>query len=439
VELTNSTIFNATFDGMTFEKEVIFWGTIFQNSSFNETTFLGLADLSKTSFGNASFIGAVFSSPVTFDGAEFRDRVSFVDSQFQKDASFNEACFLDNADFNYTGFGYYTYFSGARFSNDAQFSDVRFLGPLDFTSSNIKGIANFFESQFGAASFSNPTFQGPARFGLARFASLSSFEGAVFSKEANFVLARFSDAAYFSQAHFNDSAILGMVKFEDIASFQNVTFVRQLNLKGAHISTMPLENSRFAEDSKINLNDSDFNRLKAHWDQIKDYVIYDPGVYLALVENYRGLGWNEDEDDCYYAYRQMEQSGKEIGWSKALDVIAWLSYGYGVRPGYTVVWALLTSNLCFDLLEREWHPQICPAASRKHRDRSCAREGHLKKCAVFQHHGIPFSEPHRFFARGQEQILRHNGRNTRLASPSSILSYLRPYNDQVKQRNLLRQ
>jgi len=342
LELTNSTIFNANFDGVTFEKEVIFWGTIFQNASFNETTFLALADLGKTSFGNACFIGAVFSSPVTFDGAEFRDSVSFVDSQFQKDANFNEACFLYNADFNYTSFGYYTYFSGARFSNDAQFSDVRFLGPLDFTSSDIKGTANFFDSQFGAASFSNSTFQGPARFGLARFAGLSSFGGAVFSKEANFVLARFSDAAYFSQAHFNDSAILGLVKFEDIASFQNVTFARQLNLKGAQISTMLLENSRFAEDTKINLKDSDFNRLKAHWDQIKDYVIYDPGVYLALVENYRGLGWNEDEDDCYYAYRQMEQSGKEISWSKALDAVAWLSCGYGVRPGYTVFWALLT-------------------------------------------------------------------------------------------------
>jgi len=32
------------------------------------------------------------------------------------------------------------------------------------------------------------------------------------------------------------------------------------------------------------------------------------------------------------------------------------------------------------------------------------------KRAVFQHHGIPFSEPYRFFARGQEQILRNNGR-----------------------------
>jgi len=98
-------------------------------------------------------------------------------------------------------------------------------------------------------------------------------------------LARFSDAVYFSESRFNDSAILGLVKFEDIASFQNVTFVRQLNLKGAQISTMLLENSRFAEDSKINLNDSDFNRLKAHWtrSKIMSYTILGiPGLGREL-------------------------------------------------------------------------------------------------------------------------------------------------------------
>jgi hypothetical protein len=341
-ELINSTILNATFDGVTFEKEAIFWGSTFRNASFNKTTFSANSDFSNASFGRASFTGAAFSLPVIFDGAEFLGGVSFVDSQFQKDASFNEARFLGDANFNYSTFGYYTYFSGAQFSKDARFSSVKFQGPLDFSAANITGVANFFDSQFSAASFSNSIFLGPARFGLTRFAGLSSFGGTLFSGEASFVLARFSDAAYFSQAHFNDSAILGLVKFEDIASFQNVVFDRQLNLKSAQISTMLLENSRFGKNSKINLNDSDFNRFKARWDQIKDYVIYDPGVYLALIDNYRGLGWHKDEDDCYYSYRRLEQSGKEIGWSKALDVMAWLSCGYGVRPGYTAIWVLIT-------------------------------------------------------------------------------------------------
>jgi uncharacterized protein YjbI with pentapeptide repeats len=341
-ELVNSTISNATFDGVTFEKDAIFWGTTFQNASFNKTTFSAQADLSNTTFGQVSFMGAVFNQPATFDGAKFCDSVSFVDSQFQKDANFNEAHFLGEADFNYTGFAYYTYFSDAHFSKNAFFSDVKFQGPLDFFAANITGVANFFGSQFNAASFSNSTFGGPARFGLTRFSGLSSFGGTIFTGEANFVLARFSDAAYFSFAHFKDKAIFGLVKFEDIASFQNVAFESQLNLKSAQISTLLLEKASFAKNSKINLNDSNFNRLKAPWDQIKHHVIYDPGVYLALIDNYRGLGWHNDQDNCYYEYRRLDQSEKIIGWSKALDVIAWLSCGYGVRPGYTVTWSLLT-------------------------------------------------------------------------------------------------
>lgn len=71
-------------------------------------------------------------------------------------------------------------------------------------------------------------------------------------------------------------------------------------------------------------------------------MAWQPGAYLALVENYRRLGWLEDEDDCYYQYRKLDQAGKGWGWSKIIDILAWLSCGYGVRPSYAVVWSLLT-------------------------------------------------------------------------------------------------
>ena len=63
---------------------------------------------------------------------------------------------------------------------------------------------------------------------------------------------------------------------------------------------------------------------------------------MALIDNYRVLGWPSDEDDCYYKYRRLNQAEKGFEFSKAIDVLAWLSCGYGVRPGYTVAWAVLT-------------------------------------------------------------------------------------------------
>lgn len=340
--IVNSTVQNASFNGVSFEKDVSFWGTTFFNVGFNKTTFLENSDFSNVSFHRASFAGATFVYPVIFDGAEFQRNVSFEESRFQKDTSFGGTRFMGDADFNYTNFFYYTYFTEALFMKNALFADVKFQGTSDFSSANFSKEANFFGSQFGATSFGNCNFGGQARFGLTRFSGLSSFGDALFSEEANFNLARFGGAADFSKAHFKKNVLFGLVKFEDIASYESAAFDGELNLKGAQVSTMLLDEASFGKNSKINLKDADFKRLKTPWNEIKDRVVYDPGVYLGLIDNYRVLGWPGDEDDCYYKYRRLNQAEKGFGFSKAIDVLAWLSCGYGVRPGYTVAWAILT-------------------------------------------------------------------------------------------------
>ena len=340
--LTNSTIINATFDGVTFAKDAVFWGTSFGNASFYKASFLGMADLANTSFQQASFGEASFSGPAVFDEAWFQRFVSFGDAEFHQDASFNDVIFDGVAYFNYSSFDSYTYFTGSQFFQDALFSDVDFSGSADFSLASFRAAANFFQSRFNTVVFSEAVFSGPVQFGLAKFSGLSSFGGTVFSDEAGFNLARFSDAAYFSGAVFQKDALFGLAKFEDIASFQSARFDGDLNFKGGSISTMLLDEAVLDTHSRIILNDTDFARFKAPWKDVADHVVWDPGAYLALVSNYHGLGWSEDEDNCYYQYRKLDQSQKGWGVSKAIDVLAWLSCGYGVRPGYAVAWALLT-------------------------------------------------------------------------------------------------
>ena len=340
--LTNSTLINVSFDGVTFEKDAVFWGTTFGNASFDHASFIGQADFANTSLSNASFTAASFDEPAVFDGAFFRNNVSFEDAVFAKDAFFYEANFMANANFNYSDFASYSYFASARFLGDALFSDVDFSGPMDFSAASFAGRTNFFQSRMSSAGFSDAVFFGPVQFGLASFSGLSSFGGAVFAKEANFNLARFSDAAYFSGAEFRGLALFGLTKFQDIASLHSANFSGDLNFKGGSISTMLLEKAKFGKNSRIILNDTDFARFKAHWNEIEKHVVWEPGAYLALINNYHGLGWSADEDDCYYKYRSLNQASKNWGWSKAIDLLAWLSCGYGVRPGYAVAWSLLT-------------------------------------------------------------------------------------------------
>ncbi len=340
--LTNSTLTNASFAGVTFAKDAVFWGTTFESASFEKAGFLGQADFANSSFANTSFSAASFALPAVFDAALFQDNVSFEDAVFSKDAFFYEALFMANAYFNYSDFASYSYFAAAQFLGDACFSDVDFSGALDFSGAKVDGQANFFQSRFESAVFSNAIFSGPVQFGLASFSGLSSFGEVLFANEALFNLARFSRAAYFSGAEFQKDAFFGLTKFEDIASLQSARFDGDLNFKGASISTILLDKTRFGKNSLINLNDTDFARLKVRWNEIEGHVVWDPGAYLALVENYRRLGWSGDQDDCYYQYRKIDQDHTGWGWSKVIDILAWLSCGYGVRPGYAGVLSLLT-------------------------------------------------------------------------------------------------
>ena len=45
--LVNCTIPNASFSGVTFAKDAVFWGTSFGNASFEKASFLGQADFAK--------------------------------------------------------------------------------------------------------------------------------------------------------------------------------------------------------------------------------------------------------------------------------------------------------------------------------------------------------------------------------------------------------
>ena len=347
--LINCTIVNATFSGATFTQDALFWGTAFENASFEKAAFLGRADFSNTSFGPASFAGCTFRQPAFFNAALFKNNVSFGDASFAQDAFFNAARFRGRADFNYSNFNSYSYFAATEFNGEALFSDVDFSGAMDYTAASFSSRAIFIRSRLTEPYFGYAIFSGPAQFGLARFSGLSSFGDALFADEAGFALARFSDAAYFSGARFQDLALFGLTKFEDIVTFQEARFQGDLNFKGGSISALLLDKAELADGSRIILNDTDISRFRARWDDIKDHVAWEPGAYLALVENYRRLGWSGDEDDCYYSYRSLDQASKDMSWSKIIDILAWLSCGYGVRPSFALAWSLLTI-LCFGLV-----------------------------------------------------------------------------------------
>ncbi|MDD1742833.1 MAG: hypothetical protein LUQ47_05810, partial [Methanotrichaceae archaeon] len=149
----------------------------------------------------------------------------------------------------------------------------------------------------------------------------------------------FSD---FADVDFHGLASFLVTRFSDNAHFVGANFFKNFTLEGARIYSMQLDNSSFSEDSKINLKDADFTRFVARWNDIKDHLQFDGAAYLALVKNYKNLEWFDDADAAYYEYRKISMEQRPVGWEKLIDIVAWLSSGFGVRVSYVAFWCIFT-------------------------------------------------------------------------------------------------
>jgi len=93
-------------------------------------------------------------------------------------------------------------------------------------------------------------------------------------------------------------------------------------------------------DKELSLDNLKLDRLYVTWNSIRNVLAYDGPAYLALIKNFKVIEQFSDADDCYYQYRKESQDRNEWdsgeNWSKVLDIIAWISCGYGVRPIHTI-------------------------------------------------------------------------------------------------------
>lgn len=342
IKITNSIIKgNVSCEGATIAGDVDFENTSFyKDAMFNDTKFLGQA-----SFNNSHFYGIA----------------SFNTSRFPDGATFDYAIFDRTADFANTWFDKFGTFYNATFSGAAQFPLSEFNGAyINFGCSLFQEDADFSGNQFSAyAAFDDAAFRKRADFHATKFSDGACFYGAVFFEEANFARSHFIEDLIFSRAHFNSTALFSNAKFEGSAFFNESTlcgnaifdnaqfqapadlssarFERDLSMNSTRITKMVLDDSVFNESSRLFLAKADINRLMVSWSLIRNKLGFDTSAYLSLVKNYKDLGQSNDANDCYYEYRYLNQVHKPLGVSKFLDMVAWLTCGYGVRPHYALL------------------------------------------------------------------------------------------------------
>jgi hypothetical protein len=313
-------------------------------ANFEEVTFEELLDFRGITFErNASFAKAQFQGDANFGGARFSNDTDFRFTRFDRSVSFSKAKFGGLVSFANAQFAGNANFESTEFSDDAKFDLVQLSRPVTFMNAVFSGDLSFTNSQLeGTSIFMNSRFKDNASFAGTRFASDVIFRSSHFSGSAIFGLASFGGFSDFANVVFDDVAFFAVAKFADNAHFLESKFNNDLVLENSRIYSMQLDNATFGKDSKINLVEADFTRLVVPWSVIKDRLVFNGAAYLALVKNYKNLEWFDDADECYYQYRMISQAQKNWGWPKLIDLISWLSCGYGVRVSYTVFWSIFT-------------------------------------------------------------------------------------------------
>jgi uncharacterized protein YjbI with pentapeptide repeats len=275
--------------------------------------------------------GVAFEAPVSFEETAFENMVLFSGVRFNDSADFSFAAFEDTVFFDSAVFGEDAEFCGTRFGRDAYFSGAVFFETCDF---------NFTRFAEEYVLFDGVRFLGDAHFEDAEFGRWTNFYGSTFSGAADFLLATFPGRSFITNVTFERDANFAGVEFMSFAEFEDSRFEGDFFLYGSTISYMKLNGTTFGESSTVHLNNTEIEGFVIPWRTMEDHLVFRDEVYMGLVENYKRLGWFQDADDCYYHYRKLAQERKDFGWSKAIDYLAWLSCGYGVRPDYTLAWSL---------------------------------------------------------------------------------------------------
>lgn len=283
-----------------------------------ESEIQGKVDFSNVFFSNSTeFTGNVFEKEVNFEETNFARPAHFRGSQFEANAFFLSDKFLDGADFGESQFNGIACFTGAQFCNYAYFRDGKFKGDGQFSAIHFCNDAYF----------SNTQFDKDCYFGGARFDENAYFKNAQFNF-VNFEKSRFSGYVGFSEAKFDDDAYFREVQFSGISDFSDTEFYEDAYFEEAQF------------DMSFDLSRSKFDRLYVFWNNIDKVLVYDGSTYLLLIKNFNSQEKFSDADECYYKYRRVSQANKNFGWSKLGDILAWLSCGYGVHPGYTLIWSM---------------------------------------------------------------------------------------------------
>lgn len=169
----------------------------------------------------------------------------------------------------------------------------------------IRRSASFNWASFGdGVSFTETNLGDYADFTGANFGNFADFSSANFGNSANFIFTDFGDFASFWGVDFGDSAHFDDANFGNCVNFLNINCTDNIDFVGPDTSENIFTDGKSSE---------------------------------LFIKYYNNEARYEDADNIYYNYRRYSQDQKGLlSLSKWMDLISWITCGYGLRPSRTL-------------------------------------------------------------------------------------------------------
>jgi hypothetical protein len=354
-----------------------------------------------------------FIDDISFYNVQFKREVGFRYSRFSRRAEFIDAKFFDGAYFLKTQFLEEADFGGSQFSDEAYFGHAQFFGEVSFGSVKFMYTAGFKNAKFyDGAIFSNTKLLKIVDFSSCKFNAFSNFTRIIFPTRRKIWLLSVDKSAKKMLNSGKIPAILHQdLEFKEIISngVPQITTTENgdewlIAIDDDEISICNRNEFKgspgiLKKESEILFDDvTGFSNMQMEWTYdskrfgkvrdendlehrgLKNKFKFNETFYIALVKNYRDMGWFKEADDCYYTYRveKREHQLKELNnqsekgknnpasfnqlFNESKLYGEWLlldlTFGYGVKPKkifmtFVVFWAFFIPIYTI-LLRPQW-------------------------------------------------------------------------------------
>ena len=239
-----------------FGSQVDFFGTTFDEASFEDARFRGHSDFGRAKFKEVRFHGTHFMGSASFRASVFRP---------PEDAhlAFQQVRFQDNADFRSVTASELG-FSGTTFAGNYLLRDSTIEGELYFSSVSVQGVMDLRRARIGLFSWSTPEV-------------LQEVHGPFDATETVLGGLRFSDIRFFDFVDFSRAklglgamdTVLDRVIFEKEAEFIRSTFFGDgIFFRNKFRTIWDLNYATFAKDAHLCWSFNGVEKLKLDFDAI---------------------------------------------------------------------------------------------------------------------------------------------------------------------------